>query len=259
MRHNPSDISMDASTTSGLACALSLLHAWGIHYDTDIHLGKMLQSLCLTQQPSLKSSYSRGIQQTLQSSHHSTYGISLTQGIVESDSGPVTVQVPYRVPPVFSPSNKLDEGSRTSGALIGPLWKHCPDFVGRELVCLVSVSKKLMQDGSNETVCSACSNLMRLYALQFLQSVPQVCNPSLKVLVDLWEDPNPILKETTRVLLASMSNPEKLLGPEEAHEGSGRSIGQAEVREMMRLLKSGNEAVDTAPPKDNKALVRTQF
>lgn len=242
VHYTPSDTNMDVSTSGGLACALSLLHAWGIHYDTDVHLSRMLQSLCLTQQPSPRSLPSRGDQQAFQNSRHSTCGISLTQGIVESDFGPVTVQVPYHVPPVFSPSSKLGENSGNNSALIGPLWKHCPDFVGRELVCLVSVSKKLMQDGGNETVCSACSNLMRLYAIQFLQSVPQVCNPSLEVLVNLWEDPNPILKETTRVLLASMSNPGKLLSTEEVGGDNGRSVGQAEVREMMRLWKSNEKA-----------------
>ncbi|GMH39079.1 hypothetical protein BSKO_06977 [Bryopsis sp. KO-2023] len=243
------DSSLSMSCSVSFGCVLSLLHAWGIQRDSDIQLGTMLHALALTEPTSGAENPPPPCAKDV------AQGISLTQGVVESRHGAVTVQVPYHVDSVFSSDGKVAEsGAAQREAVAGPLWRHCPDFVARELVCLVAVSKKLMHDGLNETVCSACSSLVKLYAIEFLQSAPQVSDPSLDVLVQLWEDSNPILKETARVLLASMTDPDQLMDMDDAN--GGRLLGSAEVKDVIELWAGvGSDYVPGTSPRHDAAIL----
>lgn len=181
-----------------------------------------------------------------------TSGISLAQGLTKSHVGPVAIQLPYDVSlPLSGPGRNCGEGSV---AHKGSLWVDCPEFVARTLVCLVAISKKLMHDGPSEATCSTCTKLVKFYAMDFLEIVPDACNPSLEALVDLWEDRNPFLKEASRVLIASMTNPEELTRGSHNQVNKTRSLGFVEMTEIIRIWENTVPSQSEAP-EDQESLV----
>lgn len=212
----------------------------------------MLQSLGLTR----KNAEEKGIESSTDQSSEvkASPGICLAQGLVQSDLGPVAVQAPCCVSSAVSHPRKGQE--KASDVSIGAFWRDCPKFVAQKLVGLVAISKKLMDDGSNEIVCSTCTQLVKFYALDFLEIMPQVCSPSLEALVDLWEDRNQFLKEASRVLIASMTNPRELTESGSCNKDGICSPGLSEMTEVIRVWESSDPS-QSEPPTSQESLVCT--
>lgn len=168
------------SLTVRATSSMSVLHVWGVDSKTDSHVLDMIAEMDIL----------RGGSSSSLDPSHTTFHSSLTQGVVFSSNGAITVDFPYSV----------------KESKIGALWSSNSDFVAGALVVMVALSKQLLHKGFNEVMCTTSSAIATMYAIQFLQLVPQCCNPSLGVIVLLWDDPLDILQDTSRVLLASLTD-----------------------------------------------------
>jgi len=168
------------SLTVRATSSMSVLHVWGVDLKTDLHVLDMIGEMDVLRGGSPSSLDLIGA--TVQS--------SLTQGVVFSVNEAITVDFPYSI----------------EECKIGALWSSNSDFVADALVVMVALSKQLLHKGFNEVMCTTSSAIATMYAIQFLQLVPQCCNPSLGAVVLLWDDPVEILQDTSRVLLASLTD-----------------------------------------------------
>lgn len=195
-----------ASLTFRIATCLSVLHVWGIDFKTDIAVSKMIEEITKLDNISV---------QTPQSS-------KWTQGAIQGVENSITIEFPMHQ---ISPSKRID---------IGHLWKSNSEFVANRLVFIVALSKQLMHEGLNEVVCSACSLIATMYAIEFSQCVPNCCRPSLDHIVDLWHSSIAVVKETSRVLLASVTDLEVVM--KEIHEGNTNDqFGTERIRKILQL------------------------
>eukprot|EP00210_Caulerpa_lentillifera_P002997 g2861.t1 len=180
--HGLSQNENSKTLTNRATTCMSALHIWGVDSKTDSTVLDMIREMDIINGSPHKSSSITHLDLTSHS--------SLSQGVVFSSNRAITVDFPHSI----------------KDSKIGALWASNPDFVAGWLVVMVSISKQLLHDGFNEVVCTTSSAIATMFAIQFLQLVPQCCSPSLGVIALLWDDPIDILKDTSRVLLASLTD-----------------------------------------------------
>eukprot|EP00803_Ostreobium_quekettii_P001588 evm.model.scf_7.19 EVM.evm.TU.scf_7.19 scf_7:143388-159187(+) len=226
-------------TVELLATALLCMHAWGVDRHVDDSLCALLGEMGLNQEGLKNGDLSTDPLATI-------LGMSLTQGVMVSDTGAMTIQMPPTLACAVRRTKEtaVNRGQDLSAAGIpvraadlGHLWCNAAEFVGLQLLYAVALAKKLMHEGLNQVVATACSAIVKLYAIQFLDLAPAASVPSLGVLVGLWDTKNEILKDTARVLLASTTDPNRLMNSGE--DGAPAQLtGRAEVDRVMTLWES---------------------
>lgn len=259
-------------TVELLTTALLSVHVWGMDRQLDSSLCAMLGELGLRSNALNGQEKSGNLPCSVSTS---AVGTSLTQGVVVSDTGALTIQMPPALnftnrviaearntnrnlcPPKEETGPRLMSNDVAPGMqlldfvgedTLGQLWCTVPEFVGTQLLCIIALAKKLMHEGLNQVVATACSSIVKLYAIQFLDIAPVASIPALGVLVGLWEAKNHILKETARVLLASTVEPEKLLDGIGISDNAHRvKAGVEEVQSVIALW----EAIQTGGSVDD--------
>ena len=200
-----------------MVMGLSSVHVWGVDGKTDEAVLRMVQEIAALEISDPRSAL---LGQLAQTNIHQ--GISLTQGALIGPSDALTVEFPNSI---HSPK-------------VGSLWRSDAVFVSARLVFMVAVSKQLMHESLNEVLCSTCSILATMYAIQFLQRVPECMPPSLGVIVDMWDDPVAVLQETAHVLLASVTDL-PMITQELQQTDKSTLIGSSEMRTILNVAQRG--------------------
>ena len=200
--------------TMRLAMSLATLHVWGVDDKADLAVHQMMKAAVLADPTAESPSMRRG------PLPRTGRGYSLTQAIVYGASNAMTLNFPCHV---------------KEEPVVGHLWLSNGDFVADYLVFMVAASKQLMHESMNEVVCSACSILATLYAIQFPQIIMDSCHPTLRRIVDLWDDSIAVLRETSRVLLASITDLNLIAQGLLEEKAESHLIGIKEIRTAQRL------------------------
>ena len=216
--------------TVRLAMSLATLHVWGVDDKADLAVHQMMKAVVLADPTAESPSMRRG------PLPRTGTGYSLTQGVVYGASNAMTLNFPCHV---------------QEEPVVGHLWLSNGDFVADYLVFMVATSKQLMHESMNEVVCSACSILATLYAIQFPQIIMDGCHPTLRRIVDLWDHSIAVLRETSRVLLASITDLNLIAEELSEKKAENPLIGVAEMRAVQKL------AADLVPM-DQERLMKYQ-
>lgn len=111
----------DVSLVSRIATCLLLLHAWGANHSVDAEICKMAETLKLNNLDASWIKYDENsveVEERQYCNLHTAKGVSLTQGVVTSESGAVTLQLPFWVNPLIKITDDLkEEESEISGEI----------------------------------------------------------------------------------------------------------------------------------------------